>query len=1081
MPNVRTDTRFHNNENTFTITEVIEIGQRPEFTYTFYNYFHPFVGELLKQLNKESIDGLLDVNFHQELNDAPQNKDFFERLYDPNPNNDREIEVKGCPKEIDVSENGPYAVYNWELFFHVPLTIAVHLSKNQRFAEAQRWFHYIFDPTSNDENVEAPWRFWKFLRFRQKKDVKQIDELLRILSTPGNEEQELQELIMGGYEKLRNTPFQPHAVARTRHLAYQYCVVMKYLDNLIAWGDSLFRQDTIETINEATQLYVLAANILGPRPQRIPPSGRVRPKTFAQLRNQGLDRLGNALVALEGEFPFNLYMSQAQGVDTDQVNPLFGIGRTLYFCIPHNDKLLGYWDTVADRLFKIRHCMNIEGVVRQLPLFEPPIEPGMLVKAAAAGIDISSLVSGINQPLAPVRSALLIQKALEICNEVRSLGASLLSALEKQDTEALSLLRQQHEINIQQLVQDVRCLQWKEAKEATESLLKSRETILERYKHYQRLLGKKEEAWSDLENLALERRELTEKNFDEVYDEMVGQYALEVELEEYPPMEHLGEGKLNLNRNENEELNEKMPESRTFQDLAHVNDILTASLYYIPKFKIDLSYWGIGGDTEIAGGEFLGNAGRMVSSALRMIAERATHDGTVAAKTASYERRAEDWILQSNLAARELMQMGRQIISSLIREQITRHEYENLKTQIEQAQEIDAFLRTKFTNKELYGWMQGELSKLYYEYYKFAFDIARQAERTMKHELMRSELDAIDFIKFNYWDGGRKGLLSGETLHLDLKRMEMAYHDHNKREYELTKHVSLRQLDPVALLTLKATGTCEVTLPEWLFDLDCPGHYMRRIKNVSLSIPSVTGPYTNVNCTLSLLKSSLRRSPLPPAGEYARQNSEDGRFVDYFGTIQSVVTSNANNDSGMFETNLREERFLPFEGAGVYSTWKLALPSAFRQFDYNTISDVILHLRYTARQGGAQLLQKSMDHLQQLIADANTSGLVQMFSLRHDFPSEWHRFVTGDEESPFKVTLKREYFPYFVQGRDITINQVELYAIQDDGLISARPDGVDPDALKDGNEFEILLSSDDTVLGRENGAHVFLLLRYSIS
>jgi hypothetical protein len=79
------------------------------------------------------------------------------------------------------------------------------------------------------------------------------------------------------------------------------------------------------------------------------------------------------------------------------------------------------------------------------------------------------------------------------------------------------------------------------------------------------------------------------------------------------------------------------------------------------------------------------------------------------------------------------------------------------------------------------------------------------------------------------------------------------------------------------------------------------------------------------------------------------------------------------------------------------------------------------------------------------------------------------------------VTLKREYFPYFVQGRDITINQVELYAIQDDGLISARPDGVDPDALKDGNEFEILLSSDDTVLGRENGAHVFLLLRYSIS
>ena len=68
--------------------------------------------------------------------------------------------------EIDVDEHGPYANYNWELFFHIPLTIAVHLSKNQRFAEAQRWFHYIFDPTSNDTSVDPPERFWKFLAFR---------------------------------------------------------------------------------------------------------------------------------------------------------------------------------------------------------------------------------------------------------------------------------------------------------------------------------------------------------------------------------------------------------------------------------------------------------------------------------------------------------------------------------------------------------------------------------------------------------------------------------------------------------------------------------------------------------------------------------------------------------------------------------------------------------------------------------------------------------------------------------------------------------------------------------------------------
>ena len=161
----------------------------------------------------------------------------------------------------------------------------------------------------------------------------------------------------------------------------------------------------------------------------------------------------------------------------------------------------------------------------------------------------------------------------------------------------------------------------------------------------------------------------------------------------------------------------------------------------------------------------------------------------------------------------------------------------------------------------------------------------------------------------------------------------MAYHDNNKRELELTNHVSLRQLNPLALLTLKATGTCQVTIPEWLYDRDCPGHYMRRIKSVALSIPSVVGPYTSVNCTLSLLRRAVCGSPRSRRTvNTTRQGSEDDRFVDYIGAVQSIVTSSGQNDSGMFETNLRDERFLPFEGAGAESTWKLDLPKDYRGF-----------------------------------------------------------------------------------------------------------------------------------------------------
>src|SRR6266496_3858308 len=64
-----------------------------------------------------------------------------------------------------------------------------------------------------------------------------------------------------------------------------------------------------------------------------------------------------------------------------------------------NDKMLGYWDIVADRLFKIRHCMDIAGVERSLPMFEPKIDPGLLVRAAAAGVDIASALNDINAPV----------------------------------------------------------------------------------------------------------------------------------------------------------------------------------------------------------------------------------------------------------------------------------------------------------------------------------------------------------------------------------------------------------------------------------------------------------------------------------------------------------------------------------------------------------------------------------------------------------------------------------------------------------------------------------------------------------
>jgi hypothetical protein len=125
---------------------------------------------------------------------------------------------------------------------------------------------------------------------------------------------------------------------------------------------------------------------------------------------------------------------------------------------------------------------------------------------------------------------------------------------------------------------------------------------------------------------------------------------------------------------------------------------------------------------------------------------------------------------------------------------------------------------------------------------------------------------------------------------------------------------------------------------------------------------------------------------------------------------------------------MRDERYLPFQGAGAISTWRLDLSKQFNTFDYQTISDVILHLRYTARDGGQALTDAANASTASLLADANTWPLRRLFSLRHEFPSEWSRFVNSQASGMATITvdLGTARFPYFAQGRTIVVRQVTI-------------------------------------------------------
>jgi hypothetical protein len=269
--------------------------------------------------------------------------------------------------------------------------------------------------------------------------------------------------------------------------------------------------------------------------------------------------------------------------------------------------------------------------------------------------------------------------------------------------------------------------------------------------------------------------------------------------------------------------------------------------------------------------------------------------------------------------------------------------------------------------------------------------------------------------------------------------MEDSHLAAHKRELEITKHISLAQLDPGALLELRETGQCRIHVPEVLFDMDFAGHYFRRAKSLRLTLPCVAGPYTNVSATLRLEGSLIRRQP-----------DLNAALEQVTGLAQAAIaTSSANQDGGMFELNFNDPRYLPFEGAGVVSTWQLELPMALRPFDYDTITDVLIHLSYTAREaqdGSAfkdevnRQIASALNDLRQAIGESDVT-LSRLISLRQEFAAGWTRFLSsaGQEGQQITLNLTKQHFPRYLDY---------LWAKNNDGTLEPQPITLSITALK---------------------------------
>ena len=64
-------------------------------------------------------------------------------------------------------------------------------------------------------------------------------------------------------------------------------------------------------------------------------------------------------------------------------------------------------------------------------------------------------------------------------------------------------------------------------------------------------------------------------------------------------------------------------------------------------------------------------------------------------------------------------------------------------------------------------------------------------------------------------------------------------------------------------------------------------------------------------------------------------------------------------------------------------------------------------------------------------ADLADQPFMRMFSMKHEFPTEWHRFLypaTEGAEQVLSFTIGKERFPFFAQDRVVVVMKIEVFA-----------------------------------------------------
>ncbi|MCA6221642.1 Tc toxin subunit A-related protein [Photorhabdus antumapuensis] len=672
----------------------------------------------------------------------------------------------------------------------------------------------------------------------------------------------------------------PDAVAQHDPMHYKVSTFMRTLDLLIARGDYAYRQLERDTLNEAKMWYMQALNLLGDKPYLplSPTWGDPRLDKAADVTTQ--QSYSRSMIALRQGAPTPSLLRTANSL-TDLFLPQV------------NEVMMNYWQTLNQRLYNLRHHLAIDGQPLYLPMYATPADPKALLSATVA-------TSQGGNPLPQVSISLwrfphMLENARNMVSQLTQFGSTLQNIIERQDAEALNALLQN------------------QAAELILTNLSIQDKTIEEL---------------DAEKIVLEKtRAGAQSRFDsysKLYDE-------------------------NINAGEDRAMSLRA-NAASLTTAVQASRLAGAAADLIPNI------FGLAG-----GGSRWGAIAEATGYVMEFSANVMNTEADKISQSETYRRRRQEWEIQRNNAEAELKQIDAQLKSLTVRREAAVLQKTSLKTQQEQTQAQLAFLQRKFSNQALYNWLRGRLAAIYFQFYDLAVARCLMAELAYRWETNDT---AARFIKPGAWQGTYAGLLAGETLMLSLAQMEDAHLKRDQRALEVERTISLAEVyaglssdkfklaEKIAELVTKGSGSAgnggnklafgtgtdtntslqaSISLSDLNIRSDYPASIgkTRRIKQISVSLPALLGPYQDVQAILSY----------------------GGDATGLAKGCKALAVSHGMNDSGQFQLDFNDGKFLPFEGIAVddKGTLTLSFPNATskQKAMLQTLNDIILHIRYT--------------------------------------------------------------------------------------------------------------------------------------